>query len=667
MKRFLACFLIAIPFTAFSAIRMECISVGSGGDATISWLNTSSSVLFRSYHIFHSINGTGPFSLVDSINVFATQTFVHLTANANAANAFYYVELKNTNGTTVTGDTISAIRLSVIDQMLGYASLQWNTSHNPPIATNSDYYLIYKEYPAGLFTLLDSVDVTVSPLSYLDEITVCGDSLNYRLEVTDASGCISVSSVDGDFCTDRIAPSAPHLDSVSMDASGNAVMSWSQSTSGDTYGYIIYQADDSNAIAIDTVIGIGTTFYQSGISALLEAQGFRVLAIDTCGNPCAADPLQRTLLLQGTLDRCAGVIQLSWNPYVNTPSAPLYKIIMNVNGGADVLLATTGLTSFSVTGLKTDTFYCFRVLAELNGAMATSTSNPVCITPDLPVAPQYSYIRTVTVFPNDVVSIMAHVDPLADLKEYRLQRSASATGNFVTVQTQPYTGISPIEFTDAVSTAMVSYYRVASIDSCGNDAYPSQVCRTVSLDTGSTENFQNSLSWNSYQQWPSGTSHYLIYRSVDGIYDPSPIAVIPGSDSAIADDVNELFSSEGDFCYYVVAYESPGNPFGFADSARSNEVCTKQKSGVYIPNAFRPEGVNSVFNPAESYTGLEGYSLEIYNRFGERIFETNDSAVGWNGSAKSHQCQTGVYVYHFKARNEKGLAVEKIGRVTLIR
>ncbi|MCX6275575.1 MAG: gliding motility-associated C-terminal domain-containing protein [Bacteroidetes bacterium] len=667
MRRFIFCLLLALPVHVFGALQMKCISVGAAGAVSLNWANTSSALLFRSYHVFHSVSSAGPFSLVDSVNVYASQNYVHPSANANALNAFYYVELNNTNGSTEISDTVRAMRLNVIDPGDGYASLIWNTTHTPQIATNSNYHLVYREYPAGIFTLIDSVDVTVSTLNYLDEISICGDTVKYRIEVSDASGCKSISSVDGDFFTDRIAPVAPHIDSVSVDALGNAVIGWSQSPSNDTYAYIVYQTDGNTATPIDTVYGIASTFYASLFNATVGSQGFRIVALDTCGNPCGAEPLQQTIFLQGVIDPCSESIQLTWNAYVNSPGAPLYKILYNQNGGSDVVAGLTASTFFTVDNLKTDSTYCFKVMAELSGINATSTSNIICVTPDLPVAPQYSYIRSVSVFPNDVVSVTAYVDPLADVKEYHLQRANSETGNFVTVRSQPFAGLSEIIFTDDVSTDRTRYYRVAAIDSCGNDALNSQISKTIVTDSGSSENYLNLFSWSSYQFWPGGVSQYAIYRSVDGISDPSPYKILSASDSTYSDDVRELISTEGNFCYFIVAYEAPGNPYGFADSARSNEICFKGKSGVFIPNAFHPGGVNSVFNPSEYFIGLEGYSLEIFNRFGEVVFETKHPDEGWDGTVKGHHSEMGVFVYRFKARDEKGYDIEKVGSVTLIR
>ena len=667
MKQFFHFLLFVLPFHVSGAIEMKCISTGSAGDVTITWNNTASSTFFRSYHIYHSTSQPGPFTLIDSVNIYATQSFTDPAANAGAVNAFYYVVLNNTNGTTESGDTIRAMRLTVIDPVNGFASLSWNCSHTPVIPTNSLYHLIYQEYPAGVFTLIDSVMAAGGVANYLDEVVICGDTLNYRIEVNDASGCKSISNVDGEYFLDRIAPATPHIDSVSIGMSGNALLGWSQSTSGDTYGYIIYSSDGSTTVAIDTVYGISTTFYQSSLDALSNIQGFRIVAFDSCGNPCGAEPLQQTILLQGSIDICSSSINLSWSSYVNSSTTPNYIVLMNENGGGDVVVGSTQDASFTVTGLKTDTFYCFRIVAQVNGPTATSTSNQVCVTPDLPLAPMYSYINRVSVFPNDVVEVTAYVDPAADIIEYSLQRSATATGDFVTIQSQPYTGASSISFTDAVSTEEVHYYRIASIDNCGNDALTSQVSRTISGDTVSADLYQNAFTWNTYSQWLGGVARYEIYRSIDGIYEASPLAILTPVDSFYTDDVRDLYYTEGNFCYTIIAYESAGNPLGFSDSSRSNEICFRQVPGVFIPNAFRPGGVNGIFNPAEHFTGSDGYSLQIYNRFGEVIFETNDPLTGWDGTTKGHNCEMGVYVYRFRALDEKGSEILRTSRVTLIR
>lgn len=93
----------------------------------------------------------------------------------------------------------------------------------------------------------------------------------------------------------------------------------------------------------------------------------------------------------------------------------------------------------------------------------------------------------------------------------------------------------------------------------------------------------------------------------------------------------------------------------------------------YIPNTFTPDGdqENQTFTPIFTY-GIDpnNYSLEIYNRWGQLIFESQNPEVGWDGtySTQGHQCQNGTYTYKItvkvSALDDKRVIV---GHVNLIR
>ena len=71
----------------------------------------------------------------------------------------------------------------------------------------------------------------------------------------------------------------------------------------------------------------------------------------------------------------------------------------------------------------------------------------------------------------------------------------------------------------------------------------------------------------------------------------------------------------------------------------------------YIPNTFTPDGdmFNQSFKPIFT-SGFDPsqFSMKIYNRWGELIFETQNSEIGWDGSygLNGNKVQEGVYTYH---------------------
>ena len=69
-----------------------------------------------------------------------------------------------------------------------------------------------------------------------------------------------------------------------------------------------------------------------------------------------------------------------------------------------------------------------------------------------------------------------------------------------------------------------------------------------------------------------------------------------------------------------------------------------------------------------SVEGVE-FEIEIFNRFGESLFFSNDENVSWDGSYKNgNQVPSGVYIYMLKVKsNMTGKTYQKKGSITLLR
>ncbi len=92
---------------------------------------------------------------------------------------------------------------------------------------------------------------------------------------------------------------------------------------------------------------------------------------------------------------------------------------------------------------------------------------------------------------------------------------------------------------------------------------------------------------------------------------------------------------------------------------------------LHMPNAFTPnnDGLNDDFRGTGFISGLREYTLSIWNRWGEKIFENNDPSQGWNGEYNNagQQAMGGVYVYTVQYLGPRGNVFELKGNVTLIR
>lgn len=93
---------------------------------------------------------------------------------------------------------------------------------------------------------------------------------------------------------------------------------------------------------------------------------------------------------------------------------------------------------------------------------------------------------------------------------------------------------------------------------------------------------------------------------------------------------------------------------------------------VYTPNTFTPDndGVNETFYPVCHGFDPDDYSLRIFDRWGELVFESNDPAQSWFGNVQGqgHYAPDGVYVWQLSVRSLYKAEIQSFsGFVTLLR
>lgn len=528
----------------------------------------------------------------------------------------------------------------------------------------------------GFFTLIDSVDASlgVRPMTYSDLISICNDTVRYRVEVADQGGCVSSSNRDGENFRDLLPPEIPQFDSVSVDGAGDIVMGWQQNTSFDTRYYEI-QINTGTVSAplwtpIDSAFGRGTTFLNTGIDGTSAPRDFRIVAVDSCGNQSAQSTIHSSMQLQVSFRVCDKSVEVSSTSYGGWGVAPIYEFYRSANGGPALLIASGTSSSCRDSNLVSGTNYCYTVRAVDPGNITrTSTAYRKCITPVFPPPPAFSYIRKVSVVEDNTVRVEAYVDPASPVSGYELLRASAPAGPFNSVAFKPDDGTSRVVFFDYPNTEEVWYYRVITIDSCGLRVRDSQISRTMVASAGSEGDFTNRVTWSDYGDWLGSVDRYNIYRRINGTVEAFPVATIPFTASReYLDSVLRDFLSDGEFCYIIEAIEGIGNPYFFIDSARSNETCVYQEPFSFIPNAFHPGGgINETFRPFNGFVNPEGYRFIVFNRWGEEIFVSNNPQQSWDGTSNGKLAPPAVYVYLIEYDSPEGGKRRKLGSITLIR
>lgn len=87
-----------------------------------------------------------------------------------------------------------------------------------------------------------------------------------------------------------------------------------------------------------------------------------------------------------------------------------------------------------------------------------------------------------------------------------------------------------------------------------------------------------------------------------------------------------------------------------------------------LSNAFTPnhDGVNDTFT-ALAYGQVDGFALFIYNRWGNKVFESHHIETNWNGMYKNTPCPIGTYAYYGFITFANGKTHNFQGNVTLLR
>jgi gliding motility-associated-like protein len=109
-----------------------------------------------------------------------------------------------------------------------------------------------------------------------------------------------------------------------------------------------------------------------------------------------------------------------------------------------------------------------------------------------------------------------------------------------------------------------------------------------------------------------------------------------------------------------------------------DRVEVRGKGHIEFPNAFTPspsgpsDGYwdpestdNDIFHPVGE--GIKEYTLEVFNKWGERLFISNDFRVGWDGYFEGELMPQDVYIWKVEGRFYNGKSFEKMGDVTLLR
>lgn len=677
---------------------LRCVEVDENGDVTIVWqLPINNFGQFREYEIYVASNPAGPFTQLTSINVWGTNFYQHVGAGMpGAGQLYYYIISRFDDGTlqsSAPSDTVSPMLVSLTKYSVDLSGqLFWNPIRDPKITTNNQNFEVYRRLRLYGNQWDSWIRIGLSDFQnrlYNDSVSICDGAVEYKIETVDQLGCRSRSNLVRDTLFDLTPPDAPIIDSVSVDnVNGQVKIAWTPSPSPDVTGYIITRGQFPNTTIVDTASGRFANAYiddDNSLDYFSNPLFYQVAAIDSCGNVRPAPKEHGTINLQTSKDFCEREIILSWNNYDGWPSVLRYTVFVREDSGPYQLLADLdgNTRTFSHEGIDATKVYCYIVVAQSNGTSSPfySTSNLVCASFPTIEAPQFEYIRSVSVLSDDSIRIKAFLDTSVSEKAvqyYLLGRSFDREGPFVTIDTLRLdSSVYDLTYVDGgVFADQFPYsYVIDAIDECDQVIKRSNVGRTIHIAArGSKYAFENELDWTPYVDWLDyglGVQQYNVHLGLNDEFTGEPIGTVNPTTFKFFDAINQEVQFASKFCYYVEAIEEGPNLFNFKDTSRSNKICLSYDPDVYIPNVFTPnkDSRNEFWKPILPYINPEEYECDVYDRWGSKIFTIDeDSFEGFPGEdSNGKPYPVGVYVFHLRAFAESGSFIERKGIFYLTR
>lgn len=202
-------------------------------------------------------------------------------------------------------------------------------------------------------------------------------------------------------------------------------------------------------------------------------------------------------------------------------------------------------------------------------------------------------------------------------------------------------------------------YQIVVKDVCGNIKLSEPHTNMWLSGIQSTEDLSLLLKFSPYLGWNVGVDRYELYNKSNNIGQFKPIEIVtPGAQIVFPNNLKSFQE-----CFRVKAYELNGNQ----QVSWSNEICFYFSPNVFVPNAFTPNGdnLNERFNVVP--IAVNKFEMEIYNRWGEKVYVTDDPTKGWDGNYLNSPAQADVYMYTLRFTDYENRPFYKSGTVHLMR
>lgn len=470
---------------------------------------------------------------------------------------------------------------------------------------------------------------------------------------------------------DEEPPTSPILELVTINnIKGTVGLYWQPSSSTDICSYVVYNYQNNEGYAIDTINDPTANSYEkiSSLGTGYFSQLYVVAAMDCSGNISPLSNSLGTIHATAQIDTCYKKLEINWSGYCSFPfNVDSYELFSSLNGGAwqSVSLMVKETTSFVLESFVANSNYCFKVIANLSNENK-SESNIVCLNTRMQNPPGWINADWAETGEDSKMGLSFTIDLASEINSFILERKESVTSEFKTIAN--INSISgKVGYTDdSADPKKQYYYRLTAINNCGVPIVSSNIASNIVLKYVRPDDNTIALSWNRYNTWRGNISEqYLMVNTGEGYNIERSLNATDSLTTVFYSDYIQRTGSYG--ISFIVGSLESDNPYGITGESRSQPIFLPMEERITVPSLFTPDGnlVNDLFRPVLSFVPPE-YYLAIFDINRKLLFESRDYMEEWDGTAMGRQLPEGVYLWQIRLKTAGGVSISRSGTIAIV-
>ena len=369
-----------------------------------------------------------------------------------------------------------------------------------------------------------------------------------------------------------------------------------------------------------------------------------------------------------SFDRSIGQMKISWKATSQSARFFKYFLLDRINpDGKRITLDTirnTNAGEYIDAGVVNPRVndYCYLLVGVNTCNVRVENTTPFCTVTELNTPIVSSAVKFATVDDDKKVRFEWEMSREPDFKEfeiYRYPRGGTPSSNVYAYTTDTVFNDSNLNV-DAESFC----YTVVVTDKCGHISKPGGEACNVVLQGSATGRplYYFDLNWQEYQTWNNGVLNWFVERN----YANNPWTTIgtTGMNRNFRDD--KLDFDWGGYWYRVTAIENMQGVGRSPYTSQSNWIYLYQPPELWVPNAFtrNEDNLNDVWGTVPVF--VRNYHMRVYDRWGQKVWESTDKKRQWDGKVNEREAQDGVFAWYVIFDGWDNKTYKMKGTVTVI-